>query len=321
MHISSLWLLLVVSLPTHSATGRMRVWRALKALGCGSLRDGNFLLPHSQAHVEQLAALADETVREGGTAWLLTVVAQSDNETAAYHALFDRTAEHDQFRLALSEARQMLSSATHQEIGRTLRKMRRDYDALRAIDYFPSDASVRSDVAWSDFASVAELLLSPGEPQQAGGELARLDAKTYQGRRWATRQGLWVDRVASAWLILRFIDPSATFLWLDTPADCPKDALGFDFDGATFTHVAERVTFEVLLASFGLEHDKGLVRMGAMVHALDVGGAFVPEASGFEAMLAGARQRATDDDQLLAAMTIVLDGLHTHFGSESLPTT
>lgn len=317
MDIPSLWLLLVVSLPTHSATGRMRIWRALKALGCGALRDGNFLLPHSEAHVEQLAALADETVREGGSAWLLTVVSQSDSEHAAYLALFDRAAEHDAFRLALAEARQLLSLATHQEIGRSLRKMRRDYDALRAIDYFPSDASARSDAAWSDFASVAQLLLSPGEPQPVRGELARLDLQAYQGRFWATRQRLWVDRVASAWLIRRWIDPAATFVWLDTAADCPPDALGFDFDGAAFTHVGHRVTFEVLLASFGLDEDKGLVRIGAMVHALDVGGPFVPEASGFEAMLAGVRQRAADDDALLAAMTIVLDALHTHFGGES----
>ena len=59
-----------------------------------------------------------------------------------------------------------------------------------------------------------------------------------------------VDRVASAWLIHRFIDARARFIWLAAPADCPVDALGFDFDGATFTHVGERVTFEVLLASF-----------------------------------------------------------------------
>jgi hypothetical protein len=124
-----------------------------------------------------------------------------------------------------------------------------------------------------------------------------------------------VDRVASAWLIRRFIDPQAHFLWLDAPADCPPEALGFDFDHATFTHIGDRVTFEVLLASFALEQDRGLMRLGAMVHALDVGGGFVPEAAGFEAMLAGARRHADDDDQLLVAMGAVLDALYAHFSN------
>jgi hypothetical protein len=70
-----------------------------------------------------------------------------------------------------------------------------------------------------------------------------------------------------------------------------------------------------LLASFALEQDQGLMRLGAMVHALDVGGGFVPEAAGFEAMLAGARERAHDDDQLLDTMSVVLDAMHAHFAA------
>ena len=76
------------------------------------------------------------------------------------------------------------------------------------------------------------------------------------GSVWATRQRVWVDRVASAWLIRRFIDPDARFLWLTTPQDCPADAIGFDFDGAAFTHTGHRVTFEVFVASFDLGADR-----------------------------------------------------------------
>jgi hypothetical protein len=123
-----------------------------------------------------------------------------------------------------------------------------------------------------------------------------------------------VDRVASAWLIRRFIDTKARFLWLKSPAACPKRALGFDFDGARFTHIGERVTFEVLMCSFGLEEDRGLLRLGEMVHTLDVGGEPIPEASGFEAMLAGARDRGASDDELLEQIGSVLDSLYAHFG-------
>ena len=137
------------------------------------------------------------------------------------------------------------------------------------------------------------------------------------GRTWATRRRLWVDRVASAWLIRRFIDRDARFQWLAKPSDCPKRALGFDFDGATFTHVGDRVTFETLMASFGLEDDAALARLAAMVHLLDVGGEPVPEAKGFEAVMAGARERLPDDDALLAEISGVLDSLYLHFEREA----
>ncbi|MDB5906998.1 MAG: ChrB [Massilia sp.] len=308
------WLLLILSLPSSSATGRMRIWRALKALGCAALRDGVYLLPHSDAGQKQLYELAEETRREGGNAWLVAMQPLAGDHSAIYRALFERVEEHGQFMKTLTAARPTLAALAPQELNRLLRKLRRDYDALVATDYFPNDVSAQSETAWIDFVDVAQALLSPGEPRAIAAEIAPRDRTQYQGRIWATRRRLWVDRVASAWLIRRFIDGDARFLWLETPEDCPSDALGFDFDRAAFTHIGERVTFEVLLASFDLEHDVGLARLGAMVHALDVGGAFVPEAAGFEAMLAGARQHG-DDDQLLTSMSAILDALYAHFSS------
>jgi hypothetical protein len=312
------WVLFVMTLPTGSATTRMRIWRALKALGCGALRDGVYVLLDTDALREQLAELADQTVREGGTAWMLDVVPRSDDE-ARYRLLFDRTQEYIEFGKSLSESSKTIARLNPQEVNRMLRKLRKDYDALRAIDYFPNEKSVQAEQAWKDFVALAETVLSGDEPQAIQATIPRLDLTDYQGRLWATRERMWVDRVASAWLIRRFIDRDARFQWLEAPADCPAEALGFDFDGATFTHIGERVTFEVLLASFGLDQDRGLVRLGAMVHALDVGNGFVPEAAGFEAMLGGVRQRSTDDDELLAEVSPILDALHLHFSSKPDP--
>lgn len=312
----SSWLLLIISLPTNSATVRMRIWRALKALGCAALRDGAYLLPQGEQHRIALANLVDDATREEGNALLLTVQAQSDEEDRAYRSLFDRSADYADVLAAIAEARKGLGGATEQEINRMLRKLRRDFDTVRAIDYFPNDASRYAESVWMDLVNVAEALMSPGEPHMVDAAIARLTTKDYQHRTWATRRRLWVDRVACAWLIRRFIDPAARFLWLESPADCPADALGFDFDGAAFTHVGERVSFEVLLVSFGLERDRGLQRLGVMVHALDIGEGFVAEASGFEAMLSGARQRAADDDHLLAEISPVLDALYIHFSND-----
>jgi hypothetical protein len=121
--------------------------------------------------------------------------------------------------------------------------------------------------------------------------------------------------VACAWLIRRFIDPKAKFLWLKNAKDCPKRAVGFDFDGAEFSHVGTKVTFEVLIASFALEQDPGLSRLAMLVHHLDVGGIPMAEAAGFSTILAGTRTLHAADDDLLKAMTSVLDGLYAGYAS------
>ncbi|GAB2841001.1 chromate resistance protein [Pseudoduganella ginsengisoli] len=311
------WLLLILSLPATATSARMRIWRSLKASGCAALRDGAYLLPDRGDHKYVLQQLLTDAEREGGTGWLLPVAPKSAREILRLQALFDRSDDYQAFVAGLESSRPALTAMAAPELQRQLRKLRKEFDALRSLDFFPTDASRRADAAWLDFVHLAETLLSPGEPQIAGGEIPRRDLADYQGRTWATRRGLWVDRVASAWLIRRFIDQDAHFLWLATPADCPPHALGFDFDHASFTHVGECVTFEVLAASFGLDTDAGLRRLGAMVHALDVGGAFVAEAAGFEAMLSGARRRAKNDDQLLAEISTVLDALYSHFASDA----
>jgi hypothetical protein len=307
------WLLLILTLPTENATARMRFWRALKAMGCAVVRDGVYLLPEGKEREETLAELADAIVEAGGTAILIQTASRDRTQESLFLGLFDRSESYAEFAQSLSTARRSLSALSAPEVNRRLRRLRREFDALRAIDYFPGEATVRAEAAWTDFVGLINTVLSPDEPHAADAAIARLDPDDYQGRTWATRRHLWVDRVASAWLIRRFIDTSARFLWLEKPSACPKKALGFDFDGATFTHVGERVTFEVLLASFGLDQDRGLMRLSEMVHALDVGGVLVAEASGFEAILAGARERGLNDDQLLEQTGGVLDSLYAHF--------
>jgi len=307
------WLLLVISLPTSSATARMRVWRALKALGSMALRDGAYLLPAGEGREEALLEIADDCTREGGVAWLMGAQPRSPEDESAWRMLFDRTGDYAELRKAWKDANRGLTKLGATDLTRLQRRLLRDFEAVRAIDFFPGDASVETEAALTEFVKRIEALLSPDEPHEAAGGIERLDPARYRGRTWATRRRLWVDRVASAWLIRRFIDPDAKFLWLAKPSDCPKKALGFDFDGATFTHVGERVSFETLMASFGLEDDLALLRVAVIVHHLDVGGEPVPEAVGFEAVMTGARERFEDDDSLLAEMSGVLDSIYAHF--------
>lgn len=310
------WLLLIVSLPTSSATARTRIWRALKSLGCMALRDGAYLLPTGEEREPALRELAEECLREGGSAWLMYVQPQSAEEAAAYRQLFDRSNDYAELQRSWKEATRKLSGTGRPEVARLQRRLQRDLDLVRAIDFFPGEASLEAEATWVEFTRRIERVLSPDEPHEIAGTIARLDRSEYQGRTWATRRRPWVDRISSAWLIRRFIDQEASFRWLAQPSDCPESALGFDFDGAAFTHVGERVTFETLMASFALEQDLALMRIAALVHLLDVGGEPVVEAAGFEAVLAGAHQRLSDDDELLAEVSKVLDSLYAHFEHE-----
>lgn len=306
-----IWLLLVLSLPTENATARMRAWRALKASGAAVLRDGVHLLPDEDRHAQTLAAIADDLRASGGAAHLL----RTDDTAPDYRALFDRSAEFATLLADLHTARTALKTDTAGDTVRQARKLRKALEQLAAIDFFPGEAQRQAQAALEALEQDAHRLASPDEPQTTAQPVARRDPADYRGRTWATRRRPWVDRLASAWLIRRFIDPDARFLWLATPADCPKKALGFDFDGATFTHVGARVTFETLLATFGLETPP-LLRLGLLVHSLDAGGVQPSEAAGVERVLAGMREALSDDDQLLQVAAGVFEGLLTAFSQD-----
>jgi hypothetical protein len=298
------FLVLFVSLPTRQSAGRMRIWRALRVLGCATLRDGVYLLPESGKHAAALAQIANEVLAVQGTAEVYRLGGNNDAQQAQLVALFDRGAEYARLLAAMAAA-----DATGAKV---LRNLRRDLAALVAIDYFPGEAQRQALAALATLEAAAS-----GEPLAIAGEIRRLASADFQGRTWATRKHLWVDRMASAWLIRRFIDRKAKFLWLDNPKKCPKSAIGFDFDGATFSHVDGRVTCEVLAASFGLESDPALLRIGAIVHCLDVGGVPVAEAAGIEAVLAGLRAAAANDDKLLTEASRVFDGLYRNYQQEN----
>lgn len=310
-----MWSLLIVTLPTQPNAVRVRIWRALKALGCAALRDGAYLLPSADGAL--FTPLVAEVQAHGGTALVLALSPTDDRQRDVLLALFDRSEAYRQW-LDTAQALQAdladLATLGETEARRRWRAVSEALQTLRRIDYYPGAAALQAPSALDALRQTLETRFAKGEPQALADQgVPRLDSRLFQGRLWATRQRPWVDRLACAWLIRRFIDPAARFVWLaDTApaAPLPADALGFDFDGARFTHVGARVSFEVLLASFGLDTDARLQRIAGAVHYLDVGGIPVPEAAGLETVLAGLRELHADDDRLLAAAAAVFDALH-----------
>ena len=309
------WLILILSLPTEIATARMRAWRALKASGAAVLRDGVYLLPRRDDCHDVLFAIAADVRSAGGSAHLLEVIAE---EGAAYDSLFDRGDDYAALLGEVALERDALDPANALDTIKHARKLRKAMSALARIDFFPGESQRQAEAAITELEALANRALSPDEPQPRDGVIVRLDAAHYRGRRWATRARPWIDRLACAWLIRRHIDPQATFVWLADPADLPPDTIGFDFDGAAFSHVGAKVTFEVLLAAFGLDQP-ALRRLGALVHFLDVGGVEPPEAAGVERVMSGLREAIADDDQLMLVASGVFEGLRVAFETEVTP--
>ncbi|HEU4925233.1 MAG TPA: chromate resistance protein ChrB domain-containing protein, partial [Burkholderiales bacterium] len=241
----------------------MRLWRALKQTGCGVLRDGVYLLPSSGTSYEALARLESEIRAAGGFAMTVELGARTAARLAELRKLFDRAGDYGNLVGKIRVAKASLARLGPRRAQTQMLRLGRTLEKLAAIDFYAGEAKAQAEAALADLKGAYRAAYFGAEPRFSRRRPQRFDAARYQKRTWATRKAPWVDRLASAWLIKRFIDRDARFAWIDRPSDCPKNAVGFDFDGAQFTHVGKRVTFEVLLSSFGLETDLALAAIGA----------------------------------------------------------
>jgi hypothetical protein len=301
---------LVLSLPTRNSTLRMRVWRALKDCGAAVLRDGVYLLPRDAGGFQQLEK---EIRTHGGLAVVFDASPQAADDLTALRARFDRTADYGMLVGRISAARASLAALGPRRGLTAVRRLEQAVEKLSRIDFFPGEAKQQAAAALASLKSRYAELYARNEPRASMKGLRPLDHARFQKRVWATRKAPWVDRLASAWLIKRFIDREARFVWIARPSERPKKAIGFDYDGAEFTHVKNRVTFEVLAAAFGLDQDPALARIAAAVHFLDIGGIPVAEANGLETMLKGAKEKAASDDALLNEAMRTLDLLYSGY--------
>ena len=309
------WILLVMTLAGQQAAVRIRIWRALKALGAAAIRDGVYLLPARDGFLEALDEQKSEIAQSGGSAFVFTLPACNGDDERLLRALFERREDYATFIGAVAAFVVSVSGRGELEARRLLRQRRRDFEALAAIDFFPGDAQAEAKAALDEAEAAFTRTFSPEEPATVHTPIPQRDRHDFQQRIWVTREKLWIDRLASAWLIARFIDSTPTFRWLKHPADAPPMSVGFDFDGAPFTHVDQLISFEVLLRSFGLDTNPALARLGTLVRSLDVGGVKVAEGPGLEAMLTGARESYRSDDLLFAEVSKALDCLYIAFSA------
>ena len=302
---SGRWLVLIASLPTEDPAARMRMLRTLESLGAAVMREGAYLLPDTAACRQGLEHLADYIAKGAGSAQVLQVVPVTETQQKGFRALFDRSARYTDLVKVVESLKVGFGIADPSAISRVLNKQRREFEAIGALDFFPSEVQERAKATISAAEAAVHKLLFPSHTQNA--------AKTgeqFLRCVWATRRPPWADRLACAWLIRRFVDPEGSLLWLDKIQECPASAVGFAFDGARFSNSASQVTFEVMLKRFGLASNAAMAKIGAIVHFLEVRDTPVPEAAGVQTLLQGAARRSANDDELLAEAEKTFDLLY-----------
>lgn len=300
------WLLLFHQIPPKPAYLRVKAWRRLQAIGAVALKNTVYALPASAESLEDLQWLRREIVESGGEASIVEARLLDGITDSDAKALFDAARDADYAGLA-EEARRLDTDA---DDARTkLSRLRRRFEEIRRIDFFGSEGREAADAVLSE----CERKMG-GEPMQV--------FETREGltdRVWVTRRGVQVDRIASAWLIRRFIDARARFKFVAAQGYVPQPGeLRFDTYDGEFTHEGDRCTFEVLTLRF-CRDDAALAAIAEIVHDIDLkDGKFDrAEASGLALAFSGIAAGEVSDEARLEKGAALLDGLYRHFGGKA----
>jgi hypothetical protein len=252
------WLLLVFTLPANKASERVQIWRKLQKIGSIPFRNAGYMLPNTAEHLERFEWLATSIRDFKGDASILQIQAVDDLPVGKIKEQF-REARAADYAALLEEIGKLKTSGP----GKTSQtaRWRKRFEEIALIDFFqsPLRGSAEEALAKVERGHAKTKELPPSKVSKA----------EYQNRTWLTRPRPGIDRVSSAWLISRFIDPKARFVFGSKPATHPK-TVPFDmFQGAGFGHQGDRCTFETLCHSFSLT-DKKVLLIGQAVHDADL---------------------------------------------------
>lgn len=316
------WLLLIHQIPPKPDYLRVKIWRRLQRLGAVPVKNSVYVLPKSDQTQEDFQWVLREVVESGGDASLCEarfVDGLTDDEVAR---LF-RSAREDNYqeisrdleRIATSLSKKTKTdSETRKRLALDLERLRKRLAEIVAIDFF--NASGREGAERLIFSLDARLQ----ESSPAGkATKAKQQLQDFQDRTWVTRKGIHVDRMASAWLIRRFIDPNARFKFVPAKGyEREPGEIRFDMYEAEFTHEGDRCTFEVLIERVGLS-DPGLGPIAEIVHDIDLKDAKFAreETPGIDRIIAGIAMAHKDDEARLARGAAVFDDLYEYFRRKS----
>jgi hypothetical protein len=305
------WLLLLHQIPPQPPYFRAKVLRRLNQLGALAIKNSAYVVPATEETLEDLQWVRREIEQEGGEAWLFRteVIGGLSDEgiQEAFRAL--RTPEYKEVstaaRALLDRARKGGDTETNNEV--EWRKLKRRFDEIAAVDFFTAPGRQETETIME---SIDRILHSPPARKSA-----KPKPRDLKGCTWVTRKGVKVDRIGSAWLIRRFIDPAARFSFVDPKTY--KHATGdvrFDMFEGEFTHEDNLCTFEVLVGWSGVK-DRALRAVAEVVHDIDLKDAKYgrPEAAGVAPLIEGITLRHTDDVKRLEEGFTVFEALYARF--------
>jgi hypothetical protein len=293
------WLFLVFTLPTRLASQRVEIWRKLQKYGTLALPSAGHLLPNSPANLERMEWLATTIRGYKGQASVVEVQSFDDMPAARLRQLFLDARALD-YRKLHTELNKLRALPAGKRSAAVVLRLRRRFAEILEIDFFRSPLRARVE-------SVLAKLEQPSSPDSS----RKVKAATYVKRTWMTRPRPGIDRVSSAWLIGRFIDPKARFLFAADPATHP-DAIPFDmFCTQGFGHRGEDCTFETLYKQFAIRNSR-VKRIAEMVHDADLGDEKFgrAEALGLDKVLNGWAKQGISDHELLKRGIELIEGLY-----------
>jgi hypothetical protein len=307
------WLVLIHQIPPQPSYLRVKVGRRLQGLGAVPVKNSVYVLPRSDQALEDFQWVRREIVAGKGDATLCEARFVEGLSDASVEALFNAAREAD-YEVLAREARALQRSLGRgkragggQQAEAALLRLRKRLGEVAEIDFFGADGR---DAVEGVLAAI-EATLRPARPEAEPTASAPGAAR---GRTWVTRSGVHIDRIASAWLIRRFIDPEARFRFVRGHDEAAPGELRYDMFEAEFTHEGELCTFEVLLRRFGLD-EPALGRIGEIVHDVDLkDGRFDhPETAGLDHLIAGTALRHKDDEARLRDGAVALEALYEYF--------
>lgn len=317
--VADRWTLLIHQLPAKPAYLRVKVWRRLQALGAVAVKNSVYVLPANAETQEDFAWLLREIIEGGGEAMICEARLIDGLTDQEVRALFNAARDAD-YEAVAKEARPLLkqvsktiSTETLTEAKVQLARLKARLAQIVAIDFFGANGRETVDGLLAGIEAKITQKEPPEEPAVAATPPKAVDALI--GRVWVTRQGVHIDRIASAWLIRRFIDPQARFKFVPPRGYVPEpNELRFDMFNAEFTHEGDRCTFEVLLARANLE-DAALRAIAEIVHDIDLKDAKFgrSQVEGIKSLITAICMATHDDEERIARGSAVFDDLHQFF--------
>ena len=316
------WLFLLHQLPAKPAYARVKVWRRLQSLGAVTVKNAVYALPDTIEAREDFAWLAKEIAESGGEALVCEAELVEGLTDEGLRTTFVSARNEDYERIATEVETLVIrlddesSDAVASETATQAVRLRRQLLETRAIDFFGAsgrEAAERSLAALDARLQEGSVMSKPTPGPQTP------EADALRGKIWVTREAVQIDRIASAWLVRRFIDPAARFKFVPGRAYLPRAGeVRFDMFEGEYTHEGDRCTFEVLLQRADL-HDAALAAIGEIIHDIDLkdGKYGREETAGIRIVMAGLAAGQRDDEERLARGGAVLDDLYQSLKTET----